>query len=98
MIHKNCGYRRRATSIKAKRKAKIWREIIDWDVPVLGYFRKSRFNFTSAKTNDKAIKSRGPVDGNRSGRIATTHMRYGKKNWKLSDRRKVDSMNYRLAE
>ena len=98
MIHKNRGNRRWTTNIKAKRKARIWRETIDRDAPVLGYFRKSKFHFTSAKTNDKAIKSRGPVDVNRSGRIATTHMRYGKKNWKLTDRRKIDSMSYQMTE
>lgn len=63
------------------------------------------------KTNASYSKSRGsvyqpPIDektgrsatGRRGCRIPSTNGRFGKKNWKFSDRRKVDGMRRAKAE
>lgn len=51
------------------------------------------------KTNINNQKSKGPIDQIRGFcRLALTNDRYGKKNYKPSDRKKVDSMNYQLYE
>jgi len=99
MIHKNRGNRRKTDWAKAIRKQKIVHDQHDyWHYPSLGYYRKGKIHCScpmcSAKTNDCINKSNGAVDGSdRNGtRLSGTHKRYGKKNWKLSDKRKIDSM------
>lgn len=65
----------------------------------------------AAKTNGKLQKSRGPVSNrlinNSLGekklcvyghRISGTHKRYGRKNYCVADRKKVDRMLYQLQE
>lgn len=105
MIHKNRGNRRDVTELKAERKIRICHNLNDyWRYPAKGYFRKGKIHCScpmcSAKTNDKHNKSMGPVDEiyHRGSRLRGTHMRYGRKNYKLSDKRKVDRMTYQLNE
>jgi hypothetical protein len=63
----------------------------------------------AAKTNAKYSKSRGPVFdktatnpltgnhyGRRGNRVPATNCRYGKKNWKISDRKKIDKYREQL--
>ena len=54
----------------------------------------------SGKTNANINKSRGPVSrySTRMGRIPCTNGRYGKKNYKISDRKKVDELNNKLID
>ena len=99
MIHKNRGNRRKTDYAKAIRKQEIAHDLHDyWRYPSLGYYRKGKIHCScpmcSAKTNDRINKSNGAVDGSgRDGnRMTGTHRRYGKKNWKHSDKRKIDSM------
>ena len=47
----------------------------------------------AAKTNSSLNKSKGPV-GRRGTRLACTNQRYGKKNYCMSDKKKVDALNY----
>lgn len=106
MIHKNRGNRRRTGDIKAKRKQHIYQEIYGVEGPAFGYFRKGKIHCScamcSAKTNDSINKSKGPVDGSlrssSGGRMTVTHMRYGKKNWKISDKRKIDALMCKESE
>lgn len=52
----------------------------------------------SEKTNDKKlIKSNGPVS-KRESKLSTTHKRYGRKNWTISDKRKLNSIDNQLDE
>ena len=53
-----------------------------------------------AKTNTKMNKSKGPVSrfGAKMGRIPCTNDRYGKKNYKISDRIKIDRLNSSLED
>lgn len=54
----------------------------------------------SAKTNNKLNKSRGPVSkySTRMGRIPCTNERYGKKNYKISDKKKIQRLNSLLND
>lgn len=54
----------------------------------------------SAKTNNKLNKSRGPVSkySTRMGRIPCTNKRYGKKNYKFSDKKKIQRLNSLLND
>lgn len=53
----------------------------------------------SAKTNDKnLVKSRGPIHSSHSSRLATTHNRRGRKNWTVSDMRRLDELQDKLEE
>ena len=104
MIRHNRGNRRDVTESKMKRKMRIVHEQHDyWHYPAEGYYRKGKIHCScamcSAKTNGKLNKSMGPVSETSHGtRLAVTNERYGKKNWKLSDKRKIDSMMYSFAE
>lgn len=105
MIHKNRGNRRKTDWAKAIRKQEIVHDQHDyWRYPSLGYYRKGKIHCScpmcSAKTNDCINKSNGAVDGSgRNGtRLTGTHMRYGKKNWKISDRKKIDRYNQQLSD
>lgn len=104
MIHRHRGNRRKQDVRKALRKARIIHNLHDyWDYPSLHALSKSKIHCScplcSVKTNTKETKSKGPVDGRyRHARPACTNYRYGRKYWKLNDRRKVDSMNYQLYE
>lgn len=103
MIHKNRGNRRKTDWAKAIRKQEIVHEQHDyWRYPSLGYYRKGKIHCScpmcSAKTNDCINKSNGAVDESRGTRLAGTHMRYGKKNWKISDRKKIDRYNQQLSD
>lgn len=104
MIHRHRGNRRKQDVRKALRKARIIHNLHDyWNYPSLHALSKSKIHCScpmcAAKTNTKMTKSKGPVDGGRSFcRLACTNYRYGRKYWKLNDRRKVDSMNYQLYE
>ena len=103
MIHKNRGNRRKTDWAKAIRKQRITHEQNDYyQYPSLGSFRKGKIHCScplcSAKTNDGINKSRGPVDGGHSSRLTGTHMRYGKKNWKISDKKKIDKLEYQFSE
>ena len=53
----------------------------------------------SGKTNSNINKSKGPVDyWHRSGRIPCTNSRYGKKNYKFSDKVKIEKLNSSLED
>lgn len=53
----------------------------------------------AAKTNGKINKSNGPVSSRHHGtRLATTNCRYGRKNYTIAEKKKIDDMNYQLME
>ena len=100
--HKNMrrAYHRKKTEAKARRKEHLASEIYTggWNAPH-GYFRKGKIHCScpmcSAKTNASLNKSKGKIDPNnpfRGCRLSGTNGRYGKKNYKPSDRKKVDSL------
>ena len=69
-----------------------------------GYYNKGKIHCScpmcADKTNDRnLIKSRGPIDPMRGPcRHDTTHNRYGRKNWTISDKRKIDATNDQLED
>ena len=103
MIHKNRGNRRKTDFKKAIRKHKIALEIYKgWSHP-LHSLSKGKVHCScplcAAKTNTKINKSNGPVDPDRPlCRLAVTNKKYGRRNYKISDIRKIDNMNYLLNE
>lgn len=89
MIHKNRGNRRKTDWSKAIRKQEIVHNQHDyWRYPSLGYFRKGKIHCSCPLCSAKTGKS--PYYG--------TNYRYGKGNYKISDIKKIDSMNYQMAE
>ena len=54
----------------------------------------------TAKTNTKINKSKGPVSAysTKCGRIPTTNNRMGKKNYSISDLRKIQKLNSSLED
>lgn len=99
MIHKNRGTRRKTNVAKALRKARIIKKQNNyWHYTSLHELSKGKIHCScpicSAKTNDKNNKSHGPIDENKqhSSRFSSTHCRYGRKNWKYCDRKKIDNM------
>ena len=104
MIHKNRGNRRKTGYKKATRKEKIIKNLHNyWSYKSLHELVKGKIHCScpmgKAKTNNSMNKSKGPIDENRSFcRLACTNYRYGKKYWKKSDRKKIDSMNYQFKE
>lgn len=100
------GERSTMDDSKALRKAHIADHIYvgGYHAP-LGSLRKGKIHCScpmcAAKTNTKINKSRGPVDESihhKGRRQAVTNRRYGRKNYKPSDIRKVDSMICKLKE
>lgn len=97
------GKRRKKDYAKAIRKERIANAVYPggFNAPH-GYYRKGKIHCScpmcSAKTNDRNNKSNGPVDGSgrRGTRLAGTHRRYGRKNYKPSDMRKIDHMRDEL--
>ena len=83
---------------KARRKQKIVHELNDyWHYKYFGQYRKGKIHCScpmcAAKTNGKINKSRGPVSSNRNfSRLAVTNDRYGKKHYKMSEKRKIDML------
>lgn len=72
-----------------RRKKRICQEVYGFDwYKQDGYYDKGKIHCScslcAAKTNDRLLSTAG------------THKRYGKKNWKYSDRKKIDSMNDKL--
>ena len=99
MIHKNRGNRRKQNARKALRKQRISREIFDCEMyDNLHEYDKNKVHCSCPmckdKTNTSKDKSHGPTDQSRpySTKIPTTNDRYGKKNYKISDRKKIDDM------
>lgn len=104
MIHKNRGNRRKQNYKKAIRKAKLIHEWGDYfTYPSLHALSKLKIHCScplcSGKTNTKKQKAKGyPSYPFRNNLIATTNNRYGKKNYKISDRKKINSMNLQIKE
>ena len=105
MIHKNRGNRRWKNHQKAKRKWILCQSIYgnskEYHKEQIHRYDKGKIHCScpmcSAKTNDSINKSRGPLNNpRRSSRLAGTHHRYGRKNWKRSDQRKIDNMNNQI--
>jgi hypothetical protein len=101
MIHKNRGNRRLVAETKAERKADIVKNIYGEKIHgSIHRFSKNKIHCScpscSAKTNGAINKSRGAVSEHSShySRLSVTNNRYGRKNYKPSDRRKVDDMIY----
>ena len=88
------------------RKKNICKHVygFDWYLKGDGYYNKGKIHCScpmcATKTNDRnLIKSRGPVSKNRQFcRLAGTHQRYGRKNWPITDRRKIDDMRAQLDD
>ena len=88
------------------RKKRICKNVygFDWYRNGDGHYNKGKIHCScpmcAAKTNDrKLVKSRGPISPMRGlCRLDVTHARYGRKNWTISDRRRIDSMNSQLDE
>lgn len=99
MIHKNRANRRMIAYTKARRKQRIVHELNDyWHYKYFGQYRKGKIHCSCplcvAKTNNQINKSRGPLSQNRRlSRLSVTNSRYGKKNYKISERRKIDKMD-----
>ena len=105
MIHKNRGNRRWRDNQKAERKQTISKRIHhDGWYAHFGQYRKGKIHCScplcSAKTNTKINRSCGPVyEGDRCvSRIPGTNHRYGKKNYKFSELRKLDGMFDQVSE
>ena len=104
MIHKNRGTRRKQNYTKARRKARIIHNLNDyWSYNSLHELSKGKIHCScprcSEKTNGKINKSNGPIDGKRNFcKLAVTNERYGRKNWKTSDKRKIDNMKNQKEE
>ena len=101
MIQKNRGNRRMMAEGKSKRKANIVKDIYGEKIHgSIHRFSKNKIHCScpicSAKTNGSLNRSRGAVSEHSShySRLAVTNNRYGRKNYKPSDRRKVDDMIY----
>ena len=102
MIHRHRGNRRYRDYIKAKRKADLIRRgDVGWCYKHFHSLYKGKIHCScpmcSCKTNIRQNKSRGPVSDVEGyvgwgRRLACTNNRYGKKNYCISDRRKVDCM------
>jgi len=98
MIHKNRANRRMIAYTKARRKQRIVHEMNDyWHYKYFGQYRKGKIHCScpmcAAKTNGKINKSKGPLSSNRSfSRLAVTNGRYGRKNYKMSDKRRIDRL------
>ncbi len=104
-IHRNRGNRRKKNSQKALRKARIIHALHDyWNYNSLHELSKGKIHCScplcAAKTNAKLNKSKGPINNTNRNlcRLAVTNNRYGRKNYKISDKKKVDSMNYQFVE
>lgn len=90
---------------KAIRKKAICKHAYGWEYyDNLHQYSKNKIHCScpmcASKTNDKVNKSKGPVADRKPGfcgRVPMTDKRLGK-NWKVSDRRKIDSLNNRLKE
>ena len=88
---------------KAVRKKSICEHAYGWQFyDNLHQYSKNKIHCScprcAAKTNDKLNKSQGPVHYIHSCRLAGTHQRYGKKNYKISDMKKIDTLNYKMNE
>ena len=106
----NRGDRKHVDDMAVLRKVRIVHMLNDyWVYPAYGYYRKGKIHCScpicSAKTNATLNKSRGAVDQatdtdrNKHGRrLPCTNKRYGRKNYKSSDMRKVDRLTYREDE
>ena len=105
MLRHHRGNRRDTTEAKVKRKMRIVHELNDyWFYEHRGQYRKGKIHCScplcAAKTNAKINKSQGRVDGSnrRLCRLAVTNERYGRKNYKHSDKKKVDRLLDRLRD
>lgn len=104
MIHRHRGNRRKTNCRKALRKATIIKNLHNyWSYNSLHELSKGKIHCSCAicttKTNNSKNKSRGPVDESRHFcRLACTNSRYGRKYWKPSDRKKIDSMDNQIFE
>lgn len=88
---------------KALRKKNICEKAYGWKYyDNLHQYSKNKIHCScpmcSSKTNDKLNKSQGQVNRWHSSRLAYTHQRYGKKNYKISDMKKIDGLNYKMKE
>lgn len=102
---KTRGKRIKKNYSKAIRKASIAKQIYPSGYhAVLGHYLKGKIHCScpmcAAKTNARLNKSMGPVSSSKrhGARLAVTNRRYGRKNYKPSDMRKVDSMECQLQE
>lgn len=108
MIHKNRNNRRWRNHQKAKRKWNLNQSVNgdseSWLKGQMHRYDKGKIHCScaicSAKTNASINKSKGPISNSRRGscRLAVTNNRYGRKHYKPSDMRKIDSMNYKKSE
>lgn len=96
---KSLAQKRKNDVVKALRKRRISRSyyvLSDW-YNNLHQYSKNKIHCScpmcSCKTNTKIYKSRGPV-GSHDMRQTISCKRYGKKNYKVSEIRKIDKLNY----
>ena len=87
---------------KAIRKKEICKHAYGWEYyDNLHQYSKNKIDCScpmcASKTNDKVHKSKGPVFPRRGRRVPMTDKRLGK-NWKVSDRRKINSLDNKLEE
>ncbi len=87
---------------KAIRKKEICKHAYGWEYyDNLHQYSKNKIHCScsgcSPKTNDKVYKSKGPVFPGKDYRIPMTDKRLGK-NWKISDIRKINSLDNKLEE
>lgn len=104
MVHRHRGNRMAQNKLKADRKQGIARHVYGFEwYPHHGQYDKGKVHCScpmcASKTSGALNKSRGPLDSHRSFcRLSTTNGRYGKKNYRPSDMRKVDALRVSLAE
>lgn len=101
MYHKNRGNRRYQTYLKSKRKENIVHNLNNyWHYKHFGQYRKGKIHCScamcSAKTNTNINKSNGPVCNiiTYTNRLSVTNHRKGKKNYKISDIKKLEKLDY----
>ena len=99
---KSRAKRRHKDVSKALRKASISKLVYQFNwYDNLHQYSKNKVHCScplcSCKTNTKIYKSRGPMSNHHMRQTGSNH-RYGKKNYKLSDLRRMDSMFYEDKE
>ena len=90
--------RRHKDFSKASRKEKISKLVYQFNwYDNLHQYSKNKVHCScpmcSCKTNTKIYKSKGPISNHHMRQTGSNH-RYGKKNYKFSDLRKLDTLNY----
>lgn len=103
-MHRTSAERRHNDYKKAKRKQDICIHEYGWEYyDNLHQYSKNKIHCScpacSAKTNTRKSKGNGPVSSRYANHhFGTSNERYGKKNYKTSDKKKIQKLNYGYEE